>query len=129
MKEKSRRTIRVGEEIRHVLSEILRRDLSDPALELVSITEVDVTTDFSYAKVYVSSLGEDQHRETAVERLNELQGKIRHLVSQKTRIRHTPKMTFYPDETAARADQINRMLRDVLPEGSEQEPAGSDDDE
>lgn len=124
MKEKSRRMVRVGEEIRHALSEIMRRDLSDPALMLASITEVDVTSDFSYAKVYVSSLGDDDQRKAATEKLNELQGRIRHLLSQRVKIRHTPKLTFIADDTAAQADQIGRVLRDVLPEGA----AGSSDD-
>lgn len=115
MKEKNRRMIRVGEEIRHVLSEIMRRDLSDPALELASISEVDVTSDLSMARVYVSSLGDDDSRHAAAERLNELQGRMRHLLSQRIRLRHTPKLSFHPDDTAARADQIGRILNDVLP--------------
>ncbi|MDX1582126.1 MAG: 30S ribosome-binding factor RbfA [Thermoanaerobaculia bacterium] len=119
MKQKSRRMIRVGEEIRHVLSEIIRRDLSEPALELASITEVDVTNDLSLARVYVSSLGDDESRENAAERLNEIQGKVRHLLSQKTRLRHTPQLQFHPDDTAARADHIGRILNEVLPEDEE----------
>lgn len=114
MKEKSRRSVRVGEQIRQILSEIIRRDLSDPALTLASITEVDVTSDFSYAKVYVGSLGDDEQRHAAAERLNELQGRIRHLLSQQLRIRRTPKLQFLSDDTAAKADHIGRMLQEVL---------------
>lgn len=116
MKEKNRRMIRVGEEVRHALSEILRREFSDPVLTLASITDVDVTTDFSYAKVYVSSLGDDQQRHEAAEKLNEVQPKIRHLLSQRVKLRHTPRLTFIPDDTAARADHIGRILQEVLPD-------------
>ncbi len=129
MKEKSRRTIRVGEEIRHALSEIIRREFSDQVLTLASITDVDVTTDFSYAKVYVSSLGDDEQRHAAAEKLNELQGKIRHLVSQRVKLRHTPKMTFVPDDTAAAADHIGRILQEVLPHDRADEEERADDEE
>jgi ribosome-binding factor A len=129
VKEKSRRMIRVGEEIRHALSEILRREFSETVITLASITEVDVTNDFSYAKVYVSSLGDDQQRHAAAERLNELQGKIRHLVSQRVKLRHTPKMNFIPDDTAAAADHIGRILQEVLPHDRTDERDERADDE
>lgn len=116
MKEKSRRMIRVGEEIRHALSEIIRREFSDHVLTLASITDVEVTNDFSYAKVYVSSLGDDEQRHAAAEKLNELQGKIRHLLSQRVKLRHTPKLTFLSDDTAATADHIGRILQEVMPD-------------
>ena len=108
--------IRVGEEIRHALSEIIRREFSDHVLTLASITDVEVTNDFSYAKVYVSSLGDDEQRHAAAEKLNELQGKIRHLLSQRVKLRHTPKLTFLSDDTAATADHIGRILQEVMPD-------------
>jgi ribosome-binding factor A len=120
MKQKSRRSMRVAEEIRQVLSGIVQRDLADPAVSLVSITEVDVAPDLSIARVYVSSLATDeQERERSLEALKRSQGRIRHLLASRTRLRHTPELRFQLDQTAQYADNIGRLLRDVLPEQPE----------
>jgi ribosome-binding factor A len=120
MKQKNRRSMRVAEEIRQVLSGIVQRDLADPAVSLVSITEVDVAPDLSIARVYVSSLATDeQERERSLEALKRSQGRIRHLLASRTRLRHTPELRFQLDQTAQYADNIGRLLRDVLPEQPE----------
>jgi ribosome-binding factor A len=120
MKQKSRRSMRVAEEIRQVLSGIVQRDLADPAVSLISITEVDVAPDLSVARVYVSSLATDeQERERSLEALKRSQGRIRHLLASRTRLRHTPELRFQLDQTAQYADNIGRLLRDVLPEQPE----------
>jgi ribosome-binding factor A len=120
MKQKNRRSMRVAEEIRQVLSGIVQRDLADPAVSLVSITEVDVAPDLSVARVYVSSLATDeQERERSLEALKRSQGRIRHLLASRTRLRHTPELRFQLDQTAQYADNIGRLLRDVLPEQPE----------
>lgn len=120
MKQKNRRSMRVAEEIRQVLSGIVQRDLADPAVSLISITEVDVAPDLSIARVYVSSLATDeQERERSLEALRRSQGRIRHLLASRTRLRHTPELRFQLDQTAHYADNIGRLLRDVLPEQPE----------
>lgn len=122
MKQKSRRSMRVAEEIRQVLSGIVQRDLADPAVSLISITEVDVAPDLSVARVYVSSLATDQQeRERSLEALRRSHGRIRHLLASRTRLRHTPELRFHLDQTAQYADNIGRLLRDVLPEQPEEE--------
>jgi ribosome-binding factor A len=132
MKQKSRRSMRVAEEIRQVLSGIVQRDLADPAVSLISITEVDVAPDLSVARVYVSSLATDQQeRERSLEALRRSHGRIRHLLASRTRLRHTPELRFHLDQTAQYADNIGRLLRDVLPEQPE-DPAtdhGEENDE
>jgi ribosome-binding factor A len=116
MKQRNRRSMRVAEEIRQVLSGIVQRDLADPAISLISITEVDVAPDLSVAKVYVSSLATDeQERERSLQALKRSQGRIRHLLASRTKLRHTPELRFALDETAQYADNIGRLLRDVLP--------------
>ena len=125
---RTRRTSRVGENVRDALATIFRLDLHDVQLGWSSISEVEVSPDLHYAKVYITGLKEEDTKET-VEALRKLAPKIRHLLGKRIHLRYTPELDFRYDETAMRALRIETVLREVLPpekeknddEGSEAE--------
>lgn len=104
------RTERVNEEIRKVLSERLVRGLRDPLPGFVTIAAVDVTSDFSHAKVWVSVIGSDEEKEGAVQVLRDNRGALRSEVGRNVRLRQTPELHFLLDEAGERAARVWRLL-------------------
>jgi len=109
---KTKRTSRVGETIRDALVEVFRHDLNDIRLAMVSIMEVEVSPDLQVARVYLSGLKEDETRQI-VKDLTAQQGRIRHFLGQRIRLRVTPELDFRYDETPARAGRIEQLLADI----------------
>ena len=111
---KTRRTSRVGESVRDALVEVFRFDLKDVALGLASVTEVEVSPDLHFARVFISALSEEEaHR--VVDALQERRGRIRSFLGKRIRLRYTPELDFKYDDTAARAGRIEALLKENPP--------------
>ncbi|HWW62186.1 MAG TPA: 30S ribosome-binding factor RbfA [Thermoanaerobaculia bacterium] len=121
---KTRRTSRVGENVRDALAQIFRTDLQDVQLGWSSISEVEVSPDLHYARVYITGLKEEDAKET-VEALRKVAGKVRHLLGKRIHLRYTPELDFRYDETAMRALRIETLLHEVLPPSA---PVADDED-
>jgi len=122
---KTKRTMQVGDVVREALSTILVRDISDPDLVMVSVTEVEMTTDLKEARVHVSVIGDSDKQERAMDALERHRGRIRKELGARARLRYTPALRFMLDTTAERAMKIESILREVLPVDDE---TGEDDD-
>lgn len=127
---KTRRTSRVGETIRDALAEVLRHDVTEVQVGWCSISEVEVSPDLHYARVYMTGLKEDDAKKT-VEALRKVAGKIRHHLGKRAKLRYTPELDFRYDETAMKALRVETLLREVLPpeektneERTDEEPDG-----
>ncbi len=115
---KTRRTSRVGEMIRDALVEVFRHDLKDVQLGWSSISDVEVSPDLHYAKVYITGLKEEDAKET-VEALRKVAGRVRGFLGKRIRLRFTPELDFRYDETAMRALRIETLLHEVKPKDEE----------
>jgi ribosome-binding factor A len=104
----------VGESVRDALVEVLRFDLKDVALGMASITEVEVSPDLHFARVFVSAFNEDEARH-AVDALQERRGRIRSFLGKRIRLRYTPELDFKHDDTSARAGRIEALLKENPP--------------
>ncbi|MFZ2491497.1 MAG: 30S ribosome-binding factor RbfA [Thermoanaerobaculia bacterium] len=129
---KTRRTSRVGENVRDALVEVFRHDIKDVHLGWSSISEVEVSPDLHYAKVYITGLKEEDAKAT-VEALRKIAPKVRHFLGKRIHLRFTPELDFRYDETAMRALRIETLIREVMPPPVAQEDADEtpeeDDDE
>jgi ribosome-binding factor A len=124
---KTRRTSRVGENVREALAQILRTDVSVD-IGWVSISEVEVSPDLHYARVYMTGLKEEETKQ-AVEELRRVAGQIRHALGKRIHLRYTPELDFRYDETAMRALRVETLLREVIPPNPENESLGEEDPE
>ena len=104
------RTQRVGEEMRRVLSERLARGLRDPLPGIVTVVRVEVTSDFTHAKVWVSVIGTDADKETALEVLTAERGQLRYDVGKQVRLRNTPELHFKLDDSGEKAARVWQIL-------------------
>ncbi len=112
MQQEFSRTHRVAGEIRKVLADLIRQELSDPRIGLVSITDVAVSRDLAHARVYVSALemaGSDT--ETSVEALNHAAGLLRHGLGKQIRFRVLPNLRFIADTTNRDAVNMESTIR------------------
>lgn len=116
------RHLRVGEEIKREVSLIITKDVKDPRLGMISITDVEVSRDLSFAKIYFSRLGDEKQRETSLQGLNRAKGFIRSELAKRIRVRHVPEISFHFDPSIEQGARINELLKTINksnPEGSE----------
>lgn len=122
---KTRRTSRVGENVRDALAVILRTEFQDVQIGFSSISEVEVSPDLHYARVFMTGLKEDETKQT-VEALRKVAPRIRHSLGKRIHLRYTPELDFRYDETAMRALRVETLLREVIPPREEEEPEKED---
>lgn len=104
---------RMSDRIHQILSSLLLREVSDPRLRDVSVTEVKLDPELMYATVYVVALG-DATRETEVmAAFRRAKGFLRREVGKRVRLRHTPELHFQWDHTLEQAERINRIISDL----------------
>lgn len=109
----SHRPGQVAETIRQVVAEALTRDVRDPRVGRVTVTDVVVTPDLSHARIRVLC-GEGEERDRAMEGLRSAAGFLRGKVAKALATRITPELTFEPDlglEHARRMDALLASLR------------------
>lgn len=111
----SERTSRVGEAIKEVLAMILEKNVADPRLHMITLTDVDVSSDLRHARVYYSVLGGRRRRLECEQALASAKGYLRTSVAKTLSIKCTPELTFYTDssiETGERIDTLINRYRD-----------------
>lgn len=109
----SRRTLQVGDFLREELSEIIRREVKDPRIGFMSITEVEVTPDLRTARVFVSVLGSDEERAETLKALRSAARFIRFHLRPRMRMRQIPELEFRDDRSMEHAQRIDRALKDL----------------
>ena len=104
------RTQRIQSIIGKNISEIIQFELKNPRIGFCTVSEVWVSSDFSYARVYVSFLGSKYPKQN-LEELNKTKGYVRSSLAKKLDIRKTPEITFYLDESFQKAERLDEVLR------------------
>lgn len=108
------RTDRVSEDIRREIMAVIR-ELKDPRVQdkLLTVVRVDVSSDASYAKVYVSAMEGIETAKTAVKGLVSATGYIRREVGKNLHLRKTPEIAFVADDSIAHGMNIVKMMDDL----------------
>jgi ribosome-binding factor A len=100
----------VDEAMRVVLSEAISKDLHDPRVGFVTVTDVKTSSDLRHAHVYVSVLGDDRARSESMGALQSAHGFLQSRVAGSLRLKHTPTLTFDYDDTVDRGMRISQLL-------------------
>ena len=112
---KSQRQLKVGEELRHLISNaLLRESFYDEHIKNnnITITEVDMSPDLKNAKVYVMPLG-GKNKLDVLNSLNKITGRLRKIISNNVSLRQTPIISFKIDETFEYAKNIHDILEKI----------------
>jgi ribosome-binding factor A len=118
---------RISDRIREEISAMLVRDIQDPRLNGIFITEVTVDRELAYAEVYVSAVeGQDRSKEI-IEGLEHARGFLRSTLAQRIELRAFPRLRFHWDVTPERAAHIEKILASLRDETKPQETMADDE--
>jgi ribosome-binding factor A len=115
------RPTRLAQELKSEISAIISRELPHHRLGFLTITDVQVSPDLRYARVFVSVLGSGVDKTETLVTLNKEKSFIRQLIGRRFRLRHTPEITFVYDETVEHADHMMRLMDDLKSEEIQKE--------
>ncbi len=107
------RTDRLAGQIQRELSQLLRTEIRDPRMGMVTITAVEVVRDLSHAKVYFTSML-DKDKEGSVEALRSASGFLRSEVGKRIRTRIVPQLHFVYDESVEEGARMDRLISDAV---------------
>ena len=113
----SRRAKRVGELMKHEISDLIQKSIKAPHLGFVTVTEVDLTNDLRYARVFVSVYGEDKENSPTLKSLKKANGFIRSQLARRIRLRHCPEIEFLWDSSIEQGAKIFKLLEEITDEG------------
>ncbi|HUN68499.1 MAG TPA: 30S ribosome-binding factor RbfA [Burkholderiales bacterium] len=105
---------KVADLIQRELSDLLRREVRDPHVGMVTLTSVDVSPDLSHAKVFFTLLQEDRKDETT-RALQRAAGFLRSQLAHRMKLYTTPELRFVYDESVERGDRLSRLIDSVVP--------------
>jgi ribosome-binding factor A len=108
-----KRLDRVNQLIKEEISTLLQRELKDPRLGFVTVTEVETSKDLRMAKVFVSVLGDEKQWAGSLAALASARGFVRNWLRQHLDLRVTPEIDFRPDRSMEHAARIQSLLKDV----------------
>jgi ribosome-binding factor A len=108
-----KRLDRVNQLIKEEIGTLLQRELKDPRLGFVTVTEVETSKDLRMAKVFVSVLGDEKQWAGSLAALASARGFVRNWLRQHLDLRVTPEIDFRPDRSMEHAARIQSLLKDV----------------
>ncbi len=106
----SPRIRRIGEQIRRELADLIRVELHDPRLTLVSMTSVEVSRDLAYARIYVTVVCDVSERAGLVAELNQAASLLRRELGRRMHIRTVPKLEFRYDEVVEQGARLSALI-------------------
>jgi len=118
------RATRLADQIQRDLADLIRLEVRDPRVGLVTITTVEVTRDLSHARVFVTSLTETAAAES-VQALTHAAGFLRSRLAQTLKLRTIPELHFVYDASIERGVRLSKLIDEAVQSGSGQEPEPS----
>jgi ribosome-binding factor A len=104
---------RIADRIRQELSEMLVREISDPRLELIYVTDVKVDKELAYADVFVSAVEGHERSKDVLSGLESASGFIRRTLAGRVELRVFPRLRFHWDPTPENSDHVERVLAEL----------------
>lgn len=122
------RSERVADAVQQELAVLIRDEVRDPRVGMVNITDVEVSRDLAYGKVYVTFVEERDDKAIAagISALNGASGYLRKLLGAAIKLRIVPKLTFFYDETGRRGQHLSALIDYAV---STNRSVGSDEEE
>ena len=123
------RAARIADQMQRDLSDLIRKELKDPRVGLVTITGVEVTRDLSHAKVYITSLSGAESTDRSIQALQHAAGFLRTQLSHTLKVRSIPQLHFVYDASVERGARLSQLIdQAVAGEGAHAAPGGDDDE-
>ena len=104
---------KLQELIKQEMSKMLLKEIKDPRIGFVTVTDVEMTGDLREAKIYISVMGGEEQVKSSLEGLNSALGFVRREIGQRIRLRFTPEISFALDTSLDYGDHIQKLLLQV----------------
>ncbi len=108
------RSRRIAEQVQRELSDIIRLELKDPRVGMITIVDVEVSHDQSHARVFFTLLGDQQAVEESTRGLQHAAGFLRSELAHRMRLRVVPQLQFKYDESVERGMRLSRLIDDAV---------------
>lgn len=113
---------RIADQIQRELSEIIRLELKDPRVALITITDVEVTQDNSHAKIFFTALGEPVQQEAATRALEHAAGFLRSALAKRIQLRTVPQLHFHYDISVERGVRLSKLIDEAVADPAGKKP-------
>ena len=117
----TRRQRRVNALLQQALSELLQNEVADPRLDLVTVTDVETSSDLRQAHVYVTFLATPKDQGESLEALKKATGYLRRQLGQKVYLRYLPELNFHMDPSIEAGLRIDSILDELESSGENME--------
>jgi ribosome-binding factor A len=117
------RSQRVGEQIQRLLAELIRREVKDPRVGLVTVTAVEVSRDLTHAKVFFLPFDQQRPVEEVGAALASAAGFLRIHLKKQLGMRSVPELRFLPDESIERAVRLSALINAAVKSDAERADA------
>ena len=113
MKNNNRMT-RINDEILKEVSQILRGEIKDPRISVMtSVVRVETTSDLKYCKIYVSVFGNEEQKDDVIKGLKNASSFVRKLLAQRLNLRNTPEIKFKLDESLEYSMRVSKLIDEI----------------
>jgi ribosome-binding factor A len=121
------RASRVGDQIQAELASLLTREVHDPGIGFLTITQVKLSPDLQQARVYYTSIGDDKAKRESARALERATPFLRRQVGQRLRLKRVPELTFFYDQSIEQGDRVERILQELKTERAARADSADDD--
>ena len=122
-----KRTDRINEQLKQEITLLVRDEVRDPRVGVVTITAVQTSPELDHAKVYFTALGSEEERAEALKGLKSAAPFLRSQLGKRLHMRRIPELHFVVDRVIEEATRIERLLREALPPSVPESPEGEAD--
>ncbi|MDR2788427.1 MAG: 30S ribosome-binding factor RbfA [Candidatus Accumulibacter sp.] len=105
---------RIAEQVRRELAELIRAEVKDPRIGMISITGVEVSADYAHARVFFSSMSGREHVDSALAGLQRAAGFLRRELGRRITLHNTPQLRFIFDESLERGADLSRLIHEAV---------------
>ena len=123
------RADRIADQIKDQVSQLLAFEVKDPAIGLLTVTHVKMTSDMGLAHVYYTLVGDDAERRKTARALDRATPFVRRRLAEDMNMRRAPEVRFHYDENVERQERVETLLREIATEREARERAGSTTDD
>lgn len=116
------RARRIEEQLKRLLSDLVRREVKDPRVGLVTITSVEVSGDLSHARIYFTPFAGVGDALAALDALQHAAGYLRHQVRNQMRLRVAPELEFRVDDSIERGARLSALIHDAVESDRKRHP-------
>lgn len=113
------RTLRVADQIQRELADLLQNEIKDPRINQITLTAVEVTRDYAYAKIYYTTLDHQEKNGVIEKGLEHASGFLRSSLSKRINLRQVPQLIFIYDKSIERGAYLSKLIDEAIAQENE----------